>query len=488
MYDTPAHLARQLARHVPLRVSRLLEPAVGKGALLQPLLRRLERHQTQVVCVDTDVDALNQLSSSFRDCKFHGNYVNEDFLTWGVEQEPLSFDCVMMNPPFAGARADCRTVDLTRTTVDMGQPTVPVPVEAGFISVAHRLLSADGRLLAVLPCSVIMSESLQWLRSYLFRTGSIQYVYEFPPRTFRTVDSKVYLMVYKKGPRRRRVQLIRPQSARSQRMVLRLQDEAPRRLDFDFFHGCVRMQELTGRTDLEWTHLGNVARIFRGTVSSAPRPKGVVHSTDFSQGRWRRPLGEPTIHSTRGQVRFGDLLIRRVGRNSHLTLGDARLVAGFLATDCLFIIRPNDDIASVKLLFAIKSLVGLDWLVTLLERGTGARYFSKSSLEQLPVPLAASDVYSDSYLGFLHADDAGCVDRARAAVLRATNCLLSSQAPKAQQRLALATFRDQGHCVVDLACQASGADVSAFDKDGRSTAAVERANGRDKALTALTSR
>ena len=424
MYDTPAHLARQLMRHVPKRLSRLLDPAVGKGALLHPLLRRFESHHTQVVCVDTDTDALNELRAGFRDRKFHGDYVNEDFLTWGVEQQPLSFDCVLMNPPFAGARTDCRTVDLTQSNVDVGQPAAPIPVEAAFICVAHRLLAADGRLLAVLPCSVIMSESLQWLRSFLFRTGSIEYVYEFPPRTFKAVDSKVYLFVFKKGSRRRHVQLIRPKSDQAQRLSLPLQDEAPHRLDFDFHNGRLRMQTLRRNTNLEWTLLGKVARIFRGTVPSAPHPEGVVHSTDFRQGRWRRPVDEPTIETTRGRIRFGDLLIRRVGRNSHLTLGDARLVAGLLATDCLFVIRPNDDIVSLKLLFAIKSLLGLNWLATLLERGTGARYFCKSSLERLPVPLAAPDVYSDRYLNFLRADDAGCVDGVIAAISSATECLV----------------------------------------------------------------
>ena len=424
MYDTPAHLARQLVRHVPKRLSRLLDPAAGKGALLHPLLRRFERHHTQVVCVDTDSDALNELRDAFLDRKFHGDYVNEDFLTWGVEQMPLSFDCVLMNPPFAAARVDCRTVDLTQLNDEVGQPVAPMPLEAAFICVAHRLLAAGGRLLAVLPCSIIMSESLQWLRSFLFRTGSIEYVYEFPPRTFKTVDSKVYLLVFKKGPLRRRVQLIRPESSRTRRLSLPLQNEAPQRLDFDFHNGRVRMQTLTRKTNLEWTLLGKVARIFRGTVPSAPRPAGVVHSTDFSRGRWRRPVHEPTIDTTRGRLRFGDLLIRRVGRNSHLTLGDARLVAGLMATDCLFVIRPNDDISSLKILFAIKSLQGLDWLPTLLERGTGARYFCKSSLEQLPVPLAAPDVYSDSFLSFSRADAAGCVDEVSAAISRATDCLV----------------------------------------------------------------
>ena len=423
MYDTPAHLAQQLVRHAPKRISRLLDPSVGKGALLRPLLRRLERHHSEVVCVDTDTDALNELSSGLRDRQFHGTYVNEDFLNWGLRQQAASFDCVLMNPPFAATRSDCRTVDLPQSIFDQYKPSAPVPIEAAFMCVAHRLLAVGGRLLAVLPCSVIMSESLQWLRSFLVHTGSIEYVYEFPPRTFKTVESKVYVLVFKKGVRRHRIELIKPQFNRTDTLSVMVNGQIPHRLDFDYHDGWVRMETLTRNTSLGWKPLCQAARIFRGTVPSVPRPKGVVHSTDFRLGRWRRPADDPKVDTARGRICPSDLLIRRVGRNSHLTIGDASLVAGLLATDCLFIIRPNQGIASRRLLFALKSIVGLDWLSTVLVRGTGANYFCKSSLEQLPVPLAAPDAYADSYLNFVHAQDSGCADCASTAISTATECL-----------------------------------------------------------------
>ena len=423
MYDTPAHLAKQLVRHAPRCPSRLLDPSAGKGALVRPLLSRIERHRTQVVCVDTDTDALNELRNSFGDRRLDGTYVNEDFLSWGPKQQPWSFDCIVMNPPFAAARSGFRTVELEKSTIDEFNLTAPVPVEVAFICVAHRLLAAGGRLLAILPCSVIMSESLQWLRSFLLGTGSIEYVYEFPTRTFKTVDSKVYLLVFRKGARRNRVELIKPHFDRTQRLSLTVKDQLRHRLDFDFHHGWLQMQALRQKTNLDWTLLCEVARIFRGTIPSAPRPRGVVHSTDFRQGRWRQPVGASKIDTNRGRIRSSDLLIRRVGRNSHLTIGDASLVGGRLATDCLFVIRPNQDIASRRLLFALKSLIGLDWISTLLERGTGANYFCKSSLEQLPVPLAAPDVYAESFRSFMHAQASDCTDCASIAISVATESL-----------------------------------------------------------------
>ena len=399
MYNTPAHLARQLVRHAPKRLARVLEPAVGRGALLLPLLQRFESQRTRLVCVDIDADSLDQVHTALQPRETQADFVNEDFLDWATQQPPSSFDCILMNPPFAGSRRDCRRLRLPQVKDGHHPPTTPIPTEAAFTFLAHRLLAPGGRLLAILPCSIIMSESLGWLRSMLFQTGSIDYVYEFPTGTFRTVDSKVYLLVFRKG-RPRPTQLVKRNAQRSKRLTLSRKAGVPPRLDFDYHAGDLRMRILQHHTRLRWKALGEVARIFRGTVPSVPRLGGVVHSTDFTNGRWRPPVGEPDTSGVRGQLRRTDLLVRRVGRNNHLTIGDARLVAGFYATDCVFVIRPNAGTSSRTLLFALRSMLALDWLPVWLERGTGARYYSKNTLERLPVPLAASTIYSDAFLRF----------------------------------------------------------------------------------------
>ena len=404
MYDTPPHLANELVRHVPKRLVRVLEPAVGKGALLLPLLHRFKKQHTHLVCVDIDADSLNKVHAALQPRGIDADCVNEDFLNWATLQPTSSFDCILMNPPFAGSRRDCRRLQVAQPDGSDHRSNAPIPTEAAFIYLAHRLLAPGGRLLAILPCSVIMSESLGWLRSLLFRTGSIDYVYEYPAGTFRTVDSKVYLLVFRKG-RPRPTQLVKPVLQQSKRLTLPRQTEAPPRLDFDYHAGDLRMRILQHHTTLRWKPLSDVALIFRGTVPSAPRPEGVVHSTHFTNGGWHPPVGQNTTRAVHGQIRHTDLLVRRVGRNNHLTLGDARLVGGFYATDCLFVIRPKPDVSSRTLLFALKSILALDWLPACLERGTGARYFSKSTLERLPVPLAASTVYAAAFRRFSSTTD-----------------------------------------------------------------------------------
>src|SRR4030066_1647259 len=60
-------------------------------------------------------------------------------------------------------------------------------------------LRPGGRLLAVVPCSVVSSSKTTWFRQYIMMLGSIDYMHELPKRTFKGVESRVYLMVYTKS-------------------------------------------------------------------------------------------------------------------------------------------------------------------------------------------------------------------------------------------------------------------------------------------------
>lgn len=426
VYETPHHLAQKLVQHVPGEISRILDPAVGGGALLKPLLKRLEQEESELVCVDIEQCAIDRLQENLKGRRIRSKFINQDFLAWGIAQEPNSFDCVLMNPPFGASRSDCHSVSFMQSEFEHEKRLAPVPLEAAFVCVAHRLLATDGRLLTILPSSVIMSESLHWMRSFLLSKGSIEYVYEFPTRTFKSVDSKIYLLIYKKGAPSQNVSLIGSGSSTSQHIFLKESRDITHRLDYNFYYSRSCQQKLISKSKLNWTPLGNVATILRGSSRSIPRPSGIVHSTDFSNGRWKPPLVASTTTGLAASVCIGfrDLIMRRVGRNNHRTLGDAHLVQGLMASDCLLLIRPHDDIGHLDLLFALKVLMKIPWVSSLLERGTGARYICKSSLEQLVVPINARLKFSGCYRHFVNSLLENSTKEMNTAVSDATATLL----------------------------------------------------------------
>ena len=402
MFETPPHVAATLARHVPRTLNNVLEPAVGGGALLAPIWRRLSRRRSKLVCLDVDSKAVAIVRAEAGKQGVSCETVLQDFLTWTPPDQSPAFDCVIMNPPFSRAR---RLSDVSVARLSGGGDfSVPrsMPLEAAFLLHALSLLGDRGRLLAIVPCSVVMAESLQWLRRQFLASGTIEYVYEFPARTFPSVESRVYLMVFRKGPAGRLVRLRQYDAKRLRTLRLPVSGCVDReRLDFGFHDSRERLAALMLQTELDWRPLGELAHIFRGTAPS-PIPDGtVVHSTSFADGHWCAPNSPPIARSPNERcIESGDLLVRRIGRASHRSFGLAAVVAGHVASDCVFVIRPKVPFVAAQLLFALRLVTSFPWAAALLERGTGARYLSKNSLECLHVPAAAADFHRDDYRAF----------------------------------------------------------------------------------------
>lgn len=428
MFDTPPHVAAVLARHVPRKPRRVLDPAVGKAALLAPLWRRLKHHDSELVCIDTDPHAVATVRAQARKHAVRCQAVHHDFLTWSSCAQSGSFDCIIMNPPFAATRNQCRALDAF-TLSAIGIPSLPksIPLEAAFLIQAIPLLEHRGRLLAIVPCSIVMAESLQWLRSLLLSSGTLEFVYEFPPFTFPAVESRVYLIVFCKGPQQGRIELRRFDPERRLALPIAFPKRRyPSRLDYGFHFASAHIRALTRRAVLDWRPLGELARVFRGTVPSPPHHAPLVHSTNFRNGYWLPPTTPPVRGDCdQRRLRSGDLLVRRVGRASCRSFGLAPAIAGYHATDCVFVIRPGAAAPhALRLLFGVKLVTSFTWSAPLLERGTGARYLSKNSLTSLPIPVGAPDLFADDFVSFSHAHDARNPHTAGLAIAKAAAKLL----------------------------------------------------------------
>ena len=301
-----------------------------------------------------------------------------------------------------------------------------MPLEAAFVWHAIELLKRGGRLLAVLPCSIVMGETTQWLRDYMLSIGAVRAVHELPPRCFPGVESRMYLMVFDKGISSQRIELLNHDLREPERIVLDVQEPpGTTRLDFGYVSAALRLQRLLRRKRLDWRKLGTVATFWRGDIESPLGPRVAVHSTDYSSGFWtaserhRRSVAKESSRV----IRRGDLLITRVGRNAHDTIGSAIGLQGMPCSDCVVAIRPNNSRESLRLLFALRALLHQGWAKPLLERGTGASYISQRSLADLQIPMAASTLYSRQFHEFRSAERTRDRNRSLAAVSTASKYL-----------------------------------------------------------------
>lgn len=382
-HDTPDAVARALARWVRPDTERLLEPCVGTGALLRPAVQKLGSTVRAVVCVDTDADALRAVSEDFGAVLGRRLQVIEaDFLGAGTKKVlEHGFDCILMNPPFAAKPKDWRLHG-------QGAHRRRCSIEVGFVLEAIRLLSQGGRLLAVVPASIISGSRARWLRETLLERGTVRYVHELPAYTFPTVEASVYLLVVEKNARAGKIVICNHRLLRPDR-VETTSSSLGRELRLDYGYQCASAWHRGVRAALEgadWKQLSSVAEISRGSVAAWSAEDEVVHSTSFSQGFWW------LSHRGDTGVEAPELLMTRVGRDCSGTVGVAIGRTRRAFTDCVIRIRPQ-AIERYELLFAIRCLLAVGTETRLLERGTGAAYIAVDELRGLSVPVGLHRCY-----------------------------------------------------------------------------------------------
>ncbi|MDT7543141.1 MAG: hypothetical protein QOE33_3045 [Acidobacteriota bacterium] len=408
-YYTPINVAQVLARHVPKNLSRILEPAAGTGTLLEPLAERLRGATKRVVCVDVNNEALERVKSRLG--PIIGNrlkVVCSDFLEWSsptriLKNEQL-FDCILMNPPFAGRRENYVSINWAAELPGIGEGIHSVPTEVAFVLRSIRLLRPKGRLLAVVPSSLVSSLSTVWVRNYLLLSGAIRYVHELPRYTFKGLGSRVYLFVYEKAGRKQPLllsnhDLDEPESIRVREAALTPE------LRFDYgFHAALRQyKELIGCSKhLGWDELRAVADIYRGIIQSPNGARKALHTYDFNNGFWHLANRKIRIQKDKTErgIKRGDLLMKRVGRICSSSAGKIIGHIGCASSDCLLIIRPNDVAMSLRLLFALRIILGFDFGAQLVERGTGAPYITEKSMLDLVIPLKLANIYHRQYSAY----------------------------------------------------------------------------------------
>ena len=403
-FDTPREVAEILARHAPRKPQRILDPAVGTGALLVPIMNRGDVSPGSVCAIDIDANSLDLARSNVGPLvRSRAEFIHADFVTWALKAKrirPRSFDCVIMNPPFCARNGHFRSLQGDSLIGIERSRSVKVSVEVAFILLAHRILRPGGRLLAVLPSSVMTSDGCAWLRKALLENGSVKYVHELPRFTFSNVESRMYLLIYDKRGRSSLIELRNHELHESDVLKLsRAKLNASSRLDFGFYRARMFYQRIQSIGFLDWRPLQDVADVIRGGEDRTPLWHSVVHLWSYRKGFWRAPQERATGgEQFRGDtVNRGDILVKRVGRNCIQSFGKVHGAIGFPCSDCVLIIRPHDLNNSIRLLFALRCIVGMSNGPAFLERGTGARYLTGTELRTMSIPLRLSQRYCRAY-------------------------------------------------------------------------------------------
>lgn len=405
-YGTPAEVAKALARHAPKCIESLLDPAVGNGVLLDPILNRLSALPKHVICIDSNKDLLVGLQGKFKERLGNSlRLINADFLEWSsplnMRYRRIGFDCIVMNPPFMGRKNGLVKVDLGADFPGIGGASHFAPVEVAFVLRATKLLKPGGRLLAVVPLSLVGSITTRWARELLLRLGAVRYVHELPRFTFRHLEARTYLFIFERRRGSGTIVLCNHDLARPKRLFV-TNAELPPEIRFDYsFHKAFKWHEslATSFPQLEWSKVTDVASIHRGSIDAVARDRRVLHTSHYRDGSWKLPNDIGRFRRDRSQkgVQKGDLLVKRVGRDCGRSIGKVRGHQGLACSDCILIIRPKEKALSARLLFALRVVLAWSGGLPLIQRTTGASYLTAKELSRLSIPLGLADQFPQEY-------------------------------------------------------------------------------------------
>lgn len=397
-YETPEDIAAVLAKFAPPRISRFLDPAVGGGRLIEPLLEQLAEQRAKVVCLDVDRSALGGVAQSFRRA-LGTNLRTEtaDFLEWSsTAYRRKAFDCIVMNPPFLGKKKDETQI---RIRCDGHDDVRSVSVETAFTIRCLELLETRGVLLSVLPASLVSGKNASWVRHLIMSYGAVKYVHELPANAFRSLEARLYLFAFERNGIRRPTLLCNHDLKAPERLWVKASVLGQvNRWDYAFHEARLKLETaVKSNPAFGWLQVGETVTMSRGGLSSPEGKKHGVHTCDFREGTWHPDRVGRQRNQDRQQLRPGDLLIRRVGRACSQSAGIVLNQVPVGVTDCVLIMRPKRPIDQFAMLFGLRAVLGASFGASLVEQGTGATYIAEDSLRNLQIPMKVKEACPELY-------------------------------------------------------------------------------------------
>ena len=398
---TPKNIAKLLTQWVPKHISNILEPAVGNGSLVLPLIKFIAQSKCSLYCNDIDKLSLELLKVKLHKLsKSSINIYNFDFLSCSNSfpvNLPNSFDCIIMNPPFCGKKKDMINLKSLEYSKDCLFPDKIVTIEEAFLFKALTLLKPNGRILAILPSSFIAGYNSNWFRKLMVNNYSVICSHELSPYTFKSLDVTTYLFVFEKSKNYKTITLANHALFNPEHIKLNTSTIGKDyRLDFSFQFARLWHNELRNTLfNSDWKQLSEFTTIFRGSSDSTRNKKHAIHSTDFENGFWKPKVNLKPIPVLSNDIHLqsNDILLKRVGRHCTFTFGFLSNFTFTTCTDCMLIIRPHKGICPYQVLFSLRCLLSHPIGNNLVSRGSYAKYIVQKSLNTLHLPLLLNNRY-----------------------------------------------------------------------------------------------
>lgn len=372
-FPTPDSIVQTIIKNeVKGGYSRVLEPAVGEGALLRALKKPYDR----LVAFDINEASLEKVAREVD--KDKSDLFCEDFLNVDLAER---FDLILSNPPFNNKLKNHLEYEGKR-----------VPIEALFVVKCLGFLESGGKAIFILPSSLVNGDKSKWLRELLVDNYKVLSIYKLPKYSFKKVEGSFYVIcVEKTFSRNYDVRLYK-----SCNLNYILSSEVIKSqcysLDPEQLSIASRYEQMLNFFGKQM--FSNLAVLSRGSLAASDYKRIIYHSTDFKSHVAHPKYVEHSLNSSVVLNKF-DVVVKRVGRGSHTSFSLYIGEDGYPCSDCVIKIVPKSkgEMNSLKLLLKIRVAVEMGANSLFHISGSGAGYISMARLRALSLP--DSSIFDD---------------------------------------------------------------------------------------------
>lgn len=196
-YYTPSNIAEYLWNYVKIGDPiRLLEPAAGDGALIEPI----NNPYLSIDAVENQKDEAYKIEKNIQTSNV--KVYAEDFFYWFEQNKYNKYDAVLSNPPYIRYQyltKKQRAVQSEVLTDNGMHPNRLINAWVAFVVASISMLKDNGRIGLVIPSDLFQVTYAKELRQYMLRNFVELNIISFKKAVFPDTEQKFILLLGVKG-------------------------------------------------------------------------------------------------------------------------------------------------------------------------------------------------------------------------------------------------------------------------------------------------
>ncbi|HEY0827572.1 MAG TPA: N-6 DNA methylase [Bacilli bacterium] len=366
LFYTPVELAKLLITECNIKTpDNIVDICAGSWNLLNEA--RVRWPESTIVGVDIDGKSKSSIMQD-------GRVYSQEALT-----NNLTFDLVVANPPFQYEEVNSGILEFINkyTNHFEFEGYIYSRLESTMMLFNSFLVKEGGVLASIIPTGIINSVKQNSLRLYLSKDFSIEKIIRLPSDAFGQRNINTSMIILKRGSQLKGSPIYEAFISKGKYKTT--------------FIGEISIEDIkNGRWDISEQRNLDVNKydiqILRNKISSIEMKHNsvgypVIHSTTITQENMINParLGfvqqKPNVQHL---TSCGDIVIIRVGKycGRYSLIGSRE--SDLLTSDCVFLIKTNNDKVSHLLLKKLKTIN-----FGQLKKGVAARYITKDILNNI---------------------------------------------------------------------------------------------------------